>query len=80
MFYVTKNELGVIQLWNNQPEYSWDMHGFYAWLPGQFGIKNEVPIDVSGNEELSSMFPSWRQVPCILELSLIDVYPTELKI
>jgi hypothetical protein len=79
MLYLSKNEFGLIQLWNNKPKYSWKGHFFYAWLPGKEGECNEVAIDVTANNELRDIFTGYLdKVPCAVGLFTDDYIEIEI--
>lgn len=79
MLYLSKNEFGLIQIWNNKPKYSWKGHFFYAYLPGKEGECNEVAIDVTGNDELRNIFTGYLdKVPCAVGLFTDDYIEIEI--
>lgn len=58
--YLTKDPSGLVQLWNNkpiwyEPEGHPELGYFYAWKQGKKGTDNEIGIDISDNNYLSSL-------------------------
>lgn len=79
MLYLSKDEFGLIQLWNNKPKYTWKGHFFYAWMPGKEDECNEVAIDVTGNDELRNIFTGYLdKAPCAVELFTDDYIEIEI--
>ena len=69
MAYLTKDTTGLVQLWNNKPEYNKKMECFQAWLPGKEGYHNEVGIDVTGNDYFRNLFEQ-QERPCVVDIVL----------
>ena len=45
--YITKDKYGLVQLWNNKPEFNKIMNCWAAWIiPGR---QNEVAVDITAN-------------------------------
>lgn len=71
MAYLTKDKSNLIQLWNNKPSYDFSHGIFYAWKKGKEGIDNEVAIDVTNNERLSSLL-QFNTPPVCIRFEAID--------
>lgn len=54
MAYITKDTTGLVQLWNNKPEYNYIMNCFQAWT--EHGYYNEVAVDITANKYFNDMF------------------------
>ena len=51
--YITKDKFGLVQLWNNKPEYNNEMGCWQAWI--KEGYYNEIAIDVTANNLFREM-------------------------
>ena len=47
MSYITKDQSGLVQLWNNKPIYNKHSRIWFAWNGPN---KNEIGIDVTNNK------------------------------
>lgn len=48
--YITKDKTGLVQLWNNKPEYNEVVDMWIGWVDK--GRINEIAVDVTANEYL----------------------------
>lgn len=65
MAYLTKDKTGLVQLWNNKPEWSIEGECFYARkVPNEV---NEIGIDVTENKYFRELF-LLEEEPCIAEI------------
>ncbi len=46
--YITKDKTGLVQLWNNKPNYNHIVNMWIGWI--EKGRINEVPIDITAND------------------------------
>lgn len=46
--YITKDKSGLVQLWNNKPEFNKHTGCWQSWIIK--GISNEVGIDITNND------------------------------
>lgn len=63
--YITKDKNGIVQLWNNKPEYNVIVGCWQAWI--KKGYHNEVPIDITANDFFRSNI-SFEKSPKVLTL------------
>ena len=63
--YLTKDKQGIVQLWNNNPEYNHVMKCWQGWI--KRGFYNEIPIDVTSNN-LFRESVTFENSPKIIEL------------
>lgn len=67
MAYITKDTTGLVQLWNNKPEYNHVMNCFQAWI--KRGYYNEVAVDITANNYFNDMFKNEDiDLPCCYEI------------
>lgn len=52
--WITKDSTGLVQLWNNKPEYNEDADLWYAW-EDRANYINECAIDVTENKFLNNI-------------------------
>ena len=70
--YLTKDNSGLVQLWNNEPEL---VNGCWqAWIIK--GVNNEVGIDVTGNDYFRNVFTHYERPAC---LNIMVMYEPILK-
>lgn len=70
MAYISKNPDGVIFLWNNKPFYNYYGSTYMAWLPNHIGQTNEIPIDVTSNDDFRNLFVN-KLPPCCMEINIL---------
>lgn len=63
--YITKDKFGLVQLWNNKPEYNNAMRCWQAWI--KEGYYNEIGIDITANN-LFRESVTFENSPRIIEL------------
>lgn len=68
MAYLTKDIQGIVQLWNNKPEWNKHFQQFQAW--NIKGVHNEVPIDVTANNYFREAFDIY-ELPAIIDIQII---------
>lgn len=66
MAYLTKDNAGLVQLWNNKPEFANDM--WFAWI-NKKSYKNEIGVDVTNNNYFRNLF-SIHKTPCCVEIEV----------
>ena len=66
MAYLTKDNTGLVQLWNNKPELANDI--WIAWIDKE-NYKNEIGIDVTNNNYFRNLF-SIHKTPCCLDIEI----------
>lgn len=63
--YITKDKQGIVQLWNNKPEFNELMNCWVGWIIK--GYNNEVAVDVTANS-------------CLRESVTFETSPKEINI
>lgn len=74
MIYLTKDNTGLVQLWNNKPELA---NGIWvAWINKKSG-KNEIGIDITNNNYFKNLFSRYKTPYCVV---IKDIHIESLNI
>ena len=68
MSYLTKDPSGLVQLWNNKPEYHKESGFYFAWINRKEN-KNEIGIDVTENKYFRELLDIY-ETPCCVQIEL----------
>ncbi len=68
MAYLTKDPSGLVQLWNNKPEFNKSSGFYFAWINRKEN-KNEIGIDVTENKYFRELFDRY-EIPCCVQIEL----------
>lgn len=68
MAYLTKDPSGLVQLWNNKPEFNKSSGFYFAWINRKEN-KNEIGIDVTENKYFRELFDRYK-TPCCVQIEL----------